>query len=303
MMDRLEALRLFSRLAERGSFSAAARDLKIKQSTASKWIAELEAQFGASLVERTTRSVRVTEAGQRLMARARELLAAFDELSGEFNESDREPRGRVRVSIPVVFGRLFIVPSVGDFLRRHPAVSAELVMIDRYVSLVDEGFDLAIRVGVPADTSARGRKLADSGRVLVAAPSYLGARGRPNAPSDLRTHECLVHGEANAPTVWRFGREPGKGVPVPVRGRFAANNSEAVALMARQGLGVALLADWLVRDDIKRGRLVPLLEDFVTPPAPVFALSPPGRFSSTTVRALTEHLAAGLAARLERKTG
>lgn len=299
-MDRLDAMRLFSRLAERGSFSGAARDLKIKQSTASKWVAELEAEFGANLVERTTRSVRVTEDGQRLLARARDVLAAFDELSAEFEARSPEPRGRVRVSIPVVFGRRFVVPAVGDFLERHSGVGVEIVMNDRYVNLVDEGFDLAIRVGIPTDTSARGRKLAESRRVLVAAPAYLASHRRPKAPDDLRHHECLVHGDANASIVWRFGRDPAKGVPVPVRGRFAANNSEVVALMARQGLGVALLADWLVSEDIEHGRLVPLLERFATPPAPVFALSPPGRFSSVTVRALTEHLATAIASRLKR---
>jgi molybdate transport repressor ModE-like protein len=291
-------MRLFARLAEQGSFSAAARDLKIKQSTASKWIAELETELGANLVERTTRSVRITEDGQRLLDRARQVLAAFDELTADFDQRSLQPRGRVRVSAPVVFGRLFVVPAVGDFLKRHPEVHVEVVMNDRYVNLVDEGFDLAIRVGVPTDTSARGRKLADSRRVLVAAPAYLKNRHRPKTPDDLRLHECLVHGDANASIVWRFGKDQARGVPVAVRGRFAANNSEAVALMARQGLGIALLADWLVREDLARGRLISLLEDFGAPPAPIFALSPPGRFSSVTVHALTEHLAIAIAGRL-----
>jgi DNA-binding transcriptional LysR family regulator len=298
-VDRLDALRLFTRLAERGTFSSAARDLKIKQSTASKWVAELEVELGASLVERTTRSVRITEAGQRLLVRARDVLAAFDELSADFEERLPEPRGRVRVSIPVVFGRLFVVPAVGDFLERHADVTVELVMNDRYVNLVEEGFDLAIRVGIPTDTSARGRRLAEGRRVVVAAPAYLKTHSRPKVPDDLRQHECLVHGDTDAPIVWRLGKDPTQCVPVPVRGRFAANNSEAVAHMARQGLGIALLADWLVREDLERGRLIPLLEAFATPPAPVFALSPPGRFSSVTVRALTEHLAQSIASRLK----
>src|SRR5690242_10775112 len=143
-MDRLDALRLFSRLAERHSFSAAARDLKIKQSTASKWISELESERGANLVERTTRSVRVTENGRRPLAHAHEVLAARAQLHAELEERVSGPRGPVRVSIPVVFGRLFVVPSVGASLTRYPDVSAELVMNDRYVTLVDEGFDLAI---------------------------------------------------------------------------------------------------------------------------------------------------------------
>lgn len=290
-VDRLDALRLFSRLAEKGSFSAAARELKVKQSTASKWVAELESQLGAKLVERTTRSVRITEDGQRLLARAREVLATFDELRADFEQRAPAPRGQVRVSVPVVFGRLFVVPAVADFLKRYPEVSVDLVMNDRYVNLVEEGFDLAIRVGIPTDTSARGRKLAESRRLLVAAPGYLKSRGRPQRPDDLRKHECLVHGDGSAKVVWRFGNEADKGFPIPIHGRFTANNSEAVALMARKGLGLALLADWLVADDIRRGRLVPLLEGFDAPPAPVYALSPPGRFSAVAVRALGDHLA------------
>jgi DNA-binding transcriptional LysR family regulator len=297
-VDRIDALRLFLRVAERGSFSAAAKDLRIKQSTASKWVAELESDLGASLVQRTTRSVHITDAGRRLLARAREVLAAFDELKGEFEQQAPEPTGRVRLSVPVVFGRLFVVPAVADFLKRYPRVHAELIFNDRYVNLVEEGFDLAIRVGIPTDTSARGRKLADSRRVLVASPGYLKARGRPTLPKDLKDHECLVHGDANAARVWRFGRGAGSEVPVPVRGRLAANNSEAVLLMARAGLGLALLADWLVNEDLRRGRLVPLLEEFTAPPAPIYALSPPGRFATPTVRALTEHLAETLGSRL-----
>jgi DNA-binding transcriptional LysR family regulator len=297
-VDRIEALRLFVRLAERGSFSAAAKDLKIKQSTASKWVAALESELGTSLLQRTTRSVHVTEAGRRLLVGARGVLAAFDEMKEEVDEARPELSGRVRVSIPVVFGRVFLVPVVAEFLERHPMVHVELVFNDRYVNLVEEGFDLAVRVGVPADTSARGRKLADSRRVLVASPVYLRARPRPAVPRDLREHECLVHGDASQPTIWRFGRGSGPDQPMPVHGRVAANNSEAVLCMARRGLGVALLADWLVEADLKRGRLVPLLEEFTTPPAPIYVLSPPGRFPSSTARALIEHVAVALTPRL-----
>jgi DNA-binding transcriptional LysR family regulator len=299
-MDRIDALRLFTRLADRGSFSLAAKEAKIKQSTASKWVAQLESELGARLVERTTRSVHVTEAGQRLLVRARELLSAFDEMAAEVEEQSAVPRGRLRMSVPVVFGRLHVVPHIATFLGRFPDVSVELVMSDRYVNLVEEGFDVAIRVGVPVDTSARGRKLADTRRVLVAAPAYLKASGRPREPADLVRHECLLHDDLNAAVIWRFGKKGTAEVPVSVHGRFAANNSEAVLGMARSGLGIALLADWLVGDDVKRGRLLALLEDFTTPPAPVYALSPPGRAASITVRAMTDHLAAALGSRMRR---
>ena len=297
-MDRIDGLRLFTRLAQHGSFSAAAKDLDIRQSTASKWVAALESDLGSRLVERTTRSVRVTEAGRRLLAHARSVLAAFDEMNGEFEERALEPRGRIRLSVPVVFGRRFVVPALADFLVRHRQVRADLVFDDRYVNLVEEGFDLAVRVGVPADTSARGLKLANGERVLVASPAYLESRGRPRAPEDLRKHDCLLRASADATAVWRFRRKAGGYVPAPVGSRLAANNSEAALLMAVRGLGIALLPDWLVEDDLGHGRLAPLLEDFTAPPAPVYALTPPGRFTPTAIRALTGHLAAALAAQL-----
>jgi DNA-binding transcriptional LysR family regulator len=299
-MDRIDALRLFVRLAERGSFSAAAKDLEIKQSTASKWIAELEAEWGVGLVDRTTRSLHLTEAGRRLLSRATEVLAAFDDMAAELREKSPEPSGRVRISVPVAFGRLFVVPAVAEFLRRHAKVQAELVLDDRYVELVDRGFDLAVRVGVPIDTSARARKLADGRRCLVASPAYLKAHGRPETPRDLLRHECLVHGENDASVIWRFGRERRSEIPVSVRGRVTASSSEAVLAMARSGLGVALLAEWLVAEDLRKQRLVPLLERFPAPPAPIYVLTPPSRFMPSAVRALSDHLAATLPSRLSR---
>ncbi|HET7539401.1 MAG TPA: LysR family transcriptional regulator [Polyangiaceae bacterium] len=297
-MDRLAALQLFTRLVERGSFSAAARELGIKQSTASKWIAELESQFGVSLVQRTTRSVHVTEAGQQLLDGARQIVAAYDELQSQLEERAPEPKGRIRISVPVVFGRLFVVPAAATFVRRHAQVEVALVFNDRYVNLVEEGFDLAIRVGIPTDTSARGRKLADSRRVLVAAPKYLKKHGTPERPKDLQQHECLFHVDASSQMIWRFAKGAQAEIPVAVRGRLAANNSEAVLALARDGLGIALLADWLVGDDLRSGKLVPLLESFSTPPAPIYALSPAGRFTATAVRAMIDHLVAAMAERL-----
>lgn len=297
-MDRIDALRLFVRLAERGSFSAAAKELGVGKSTASKWIAELEDEWGVGLVERTTRSLHLTDAGRRLLARATEVLAAFDEMSRELREKSPEPGGRVRLSVPVAFGRLFVAPAVAEFLRRHPKVEAELVLDDRYVDLVDRGFDLAVHVGVPTDTSARARKLADGRRCLVASPAYVKAHGQPDTPRDLARHECLVHGEIDAAAQWRFGRERGAEIVVPVRGRVAANSSEAVLAMARSGLGIALLAEWLVADDIRKKKLVSLLPGFPAPPAPIYVLTRPGRFVPSAVRALSEHLAALLSVRL-----
>ncbi|MEZ4465179.1 MAG: LysR family transcriptional regulator [bacterium] len=295
-MDRIQALRLFAHLAEHESFTAAARALGVKQSTASKWVAALEAELGVPLVARTTRAVALTDEGRLLLDRARGVLGSFDALVAEFSERGRSPRGHLRVSVPVVFGRLFVVPAVGDFLGRFPQVSIQLVVGDRDVRLVEEGYDLAVRVGPPTDPMAIGRQLGESRRLLVASPAYLLARGAPRSPADLRQHDCLVDVDGITPGGWRFGRGVSLEPPVAVRGRFTANNSEAVLEAARRGLGIALLADWLVGDDVRRGRLVPLLDDVSAPPAPIFALRAPSAFPSTALVALIDHLAAALAA-------
>lgn len=294
-MDHVDALRLLVRLSERGSFSAAARALGVKQPTASKWIAELEAEVGVALVERTTRSVHFTDAGQAYLARARQVLAAFDEMLHEAKQLDPEPSGRVRISVPVVYGQLFVGPALVRFLAKHPRVEAEIVSSDRYVNLVEEGFDLAVRVGVPVDSMARGRKLRSGRRVLVASPAYVRAQGRPKTPRELRAHAILLHGDASLPTVWRFSRAGEPEIAVPVRARSWASSSGIVLEMAKQGLGIALLADWLVAADLAGKGLVPLLRDYETPAAPVYALTPPSRFVSPTVRAIVEHLARELA--------
>lgn len=293
-MDRLDAMRLFVRLVEHKSFSAAARELRVKQSTASKWIAALEEQLGAQLLERTTRTQRLTEAGELFYQRARELLAAYEETAAALQDRAPEPTGRIRVNVPVVFGRLFVVAEAAEFLRRFPKVELELVFNDRYVNLIDEGFDVAIRVGVPADTSFRSRSLGVTRRYLVASPAYLKARGRPERPEELRDHECLLHSESSAGAIWVF-RQGGKEVHASVKGRFAANNSEALLHMARSGLGVALLASWLVEADLRARRLVSLLSGFETPPAPIHALMPPARYVPPRVRAFVDFLAERLA--------
>lgn len=293
-------MRLFLRLVERGSFSAAAKDLRIKQSTASKWIAELEAQLGVSLIERTTRRLHVTEAGRRFAARAAEVLSSFDSITGELREASPEPTGRIRLSLPVVFGRRFVVPIVVEFLNKFPKVEAELALNDRYVNLVEEGFDVAVRIGTPVDTSARARKLADTRRRVVASPGYVTTHGQPETPRDLSAHQCILFRNATADATWRFSHRRHAEAAVSVKGRTAADNSDAILQLARSGLGIALLADWLVEEDLRVGTLVSLLDEYDPPPAPIFALTPPGRYTTAPVRMLIEHLVSSLASKRAR---
>lgn len=288
-------MQAYVRLVELGSFSKVGAELRVKQSTISKWIAALEERVGVPLIERTSRRQRVTEAGRRYYERCKEVLAAHAAADAELQQRSPALTGRLRVGVPVVFGRRHVVPRLPSFVRRHPELELELRFEDRYVRMLDEDLDLIIRVGTPVDSSLRARTLARTRRYLVAAPSYLAQAGTPSAPRDLREHQCLVH--THGPGHWSFTRA-GKQTPVQVGGRLSADNSEAVLALARAGLGVALLASWLVDKDLESGRLIALLPDYQPPPAPVQALMPPGRLVHPRVRAFLDHLAPSLA-RLE----
>lgn len=292
-MDRMTAMHAYVRLVELGTFSAVADELRIKQSTVSKWLAALEHELGAQLVERTTRTRRITDAGRLFYQRAKDILAAYDDATAALQERAPEPRGRIRISLPVVFGRLFVVPHIASFLRRYRSVEVEIRFSDRYVNLVDEAIDVAVRVGTPADSSFRARKLGETGRRLVAAPGYLAEAGHPRTPRDLSEHQCLLYTGLNTGATWVFERA-GRRLRASVSGRISANNSEALLTMARAGLGIALLATWLVGPELADGSLVPLLTDYRPPSAPIQALMPPGKRVHPRVRSLLDHLTRAL---------
>jgi DNA-binding transcriptional LysR family regulator len=293
MMDRIEVLRAYVRLVERGSFTAVAEELGIGQSTVSKWLAGLEEELGVQLLDRTTRSQRVTDAGQRFYEHAVELVNDFDVAVADVREQATTLRGRIRLSLPVVFGQRYVVPLLARFLRSHKEVELEMVYNDRYVSLIDEGYDLAIRVGVPIDSSLRSHRLGESRRRVVASPGYVKLHGAPRSPRELADHECLVHTRLSGRTTWSF-RHRGKSHRVTVHGRVSVNNSEATLALARSGLGICMLASWLVDTEIRAGRLVPLLDGYQPPDAPIRALTAPTRRIPPRVRALLDHLRTGL---------
>ncbi|MCR9165419.1 MAG: LysR family transcriptional regulator [Nannocystaceae bacterium] len=287
-MDSIESFRAFTRVVERGSFSRVAEELQVKQSTVSKWMQALESQLGVQLLERTTRAMHVTDAGQRFYQAALDVLHAYDAAVGSVCQDDTGLRGRIRVSVPEVFGRLHVVPHVARFSRRNPALSLELSFADRYVDLVGEGFDLAIRLGQPTDSTLRVQNMGKTSRRLVASAGYVKRRGMPDTPAALREHDCLPHSTALGDR-WSFSRD-GRTQRVRVRGPVVANNSEATLALVRGGMGIGLLATWLVDADIRSGRLVTLLDDYETPSAKINALMPPGRYTPPRVGALVELL-------------
>lgn len=297
-MDRLDALRAFVRLAGGATFAQAAAELNVRQPTVSKWLGRLEAEMGAQLIERTTRARRITPAGRRLEAHARQIIAGFDTAVAEVGAQAGQLRGRVRISLPVVFGQRFLMPLLTEFLQVHPAIEAELCFSDAYVDLIGAGVDVAFRVGRPLDSSLRARTLARSRRCLVAIPD-LAQTLRLAHPMDLARAPCLVHSGRIAREIWRFERD-GEVVRAPVTGQIVADHSAALLSLACAGLGVALLAEWLVADAIAAGQIVEVLPDFAAPPAPVQALTPPRAHRHPVVQAMIEHVADRLAMRLPR---
>ena len=293
-MDRLDAMQAFVRLVELGSFTKVGAELGVKQSTVSKWVAALEAQFEVQLIQRTTRRHRVTDAGTLFYQRAKQILASYDDTEALLRSAQVELDGRLRVNLPVVFGRLYVVPHLPEFARRHPRLELELGFDDRYLDLLDHNIDVAVRVGTPRDSSLRARRLATSRRQLVAAPSYLAERGTPTKPAELAEHACLRYRGTRGPLPWTLHSE-GRERVLEVRGPLVANNSEALLALARAGLGIAMLASWLVAEDLKAGRLVTLLDSCTLAPAPIQALTPPTRHVHPRVRAFIEFLAEHLA--------
>lgn len=289
-MDRLALLHAFVRTVDLGSMTAAAHELRVGQSTVSKWLVALEAEVGASLLDRTTRSHRVTPAGEALLRHARPLLDAWDSAITEAAAEVPALRGRLRVSLPSVFGQRHVLPHLGSFLDGHPELEVELLMSDRYVSLVDAGIDVAIRVGLAVPSSNRAVRIGGTERVLVASPSYLQRCGSPAEPDDLDQHHALVHSLITS-SVWTLSRA-GTSIQVRPSGRVSADHSDALRLLALQGHGIALLASWLVAEDVRAGRLIALLTDWRTPDAPIRAVFPPSPTVPARVRAFVDHVAA-----------
>ncbi len=289
MMTRFDFLQAFVRVAETGSFSEAARRLGLSKSMVSRQVSALEAELGVRLLHRTTRSLSPTEAGRAYLERCQRILADLDEANLLVSRLQAVPRGRLRVSAPLSFGIGHLSAALPGFLERYPEIELEMNMTDRHVDLVEEGWDLAVRIGRLADSSLIVRRLAPIRGVAVAAPAYLERRGTPLVPPDLERHDCLIHSARTSE--WRFVSPEGLASQVAVHGRFLADNGDVLRVMALAGLGIVQLPSFFVGDDIRAGRLVPVLEGFIPQEASLNAVYPHGRHLSPKVRAFVDYLA------------
>lgn len=291
MLDRVTGMQVFVRVAALGSFSAAARALGLSQTMVTKHIAALEERLGVTLLHRTTRRLRLTEAGERYLQSSERILAEIEEAETLAVADRVEPRGMLRLNVPLAFGMREIAPILPRFAARHPKLTVDLGLADRVVDLIEEHWDLAIRIGRMGDSALVARKLAPLRLMVCAAPAYLNEHGTPKTVDDLRHHSCL--GYTLSATVsadrWLFGKD-GK-IAVPVSGRMRADNGDALRLAALEGLGLIYQPTFLLADDLRAGRLRAVQLD--QPPVPfngVFAVYPADRHPPAKVRACVDFL-------------
>lgn len=288
-MDRLDCDRMFVAVMETGSFAAAAQKLRTSSGQASKLVSKLEADLGVRLLNRTTRALAPTEVGQAYYDRLRGILDEFDSLDALVKSRATSPRGRLKLTAPLTFGIVQLVPALNDFAASFPEIELDVSFTDRVVNLVDEGFDAAIRAGRAVDSSLIARKLCGMVTQLVAAESYIATHGMPKTPQDLAAHDCVIDTNFRDPLVWRFDGSSGA-VSVPVRGRLRYSNAEACLRAAEAGLGIANLPDFVTSESLAAGRVKSVLPEWDQDFGGIYALYPPGRHLAAKVRVLVDFL-------------
>eukprot|EP00903_Cladosiphon_okamuranus_P001790 g1788.t1 len=288
----LDNISLFLLIVEKGSLAAAGRETGLSSTTVSERLAALEAHFGTALLNRTTRSISLTEEGRMLVEGAKPVLEEVSDLENKIRFGAETLSGQIRLSAPLDLGRTVISEAIGSFQDQHPGISIDLMLSDGYVDIVGLGLDLAVRFGSIGDSSLRVRALPAKRRIVCAAPSYLDRYGTPTTPEDLKSHRCLVmrFGQ-NIDNVWVFGSGSSRRA-VTVNGFLVANDGALVRQWGVEGRGVTLKSEFDVWDDLRTGRLIELLTDFEMPQAPLQLLFPPGRALSRRVKAFSDHLSA-----------
>ncbi len=297
MSDRLREIEVFVRAAETGSLSRAGRELGLSQPSASRLVAALEERLGVRLLLRTTRRVSLTEAGAAYLERARGGLLELGEAAAAARGAEGL-QGVLRVALPVAFGAGEVVPRLPAFLALHPRLKVELLMADRRQDLVEEGVDLALRLGPLPDSSFVARRLASAPRWPVAAPAYLASRGEPLTPRDLAAHDCILGPLGSAPDDWVFQDPSGAAISVAVQGRVRMDSAAGVIAGLEAGLGIGIASLWMCRAQLAAGSLVPLLAGYPLRPAELYAIFPAGHRASSKARAFADHLQTALATEL-----
>ena len=290
-MDRLSAMETFVGVVDSGSFSGAARLLKVGQPAVSKAIAQLEQYLGVQLLLRSTRGLAPTEAGQRYYEAARGAIALAHEADMSARSASAGLAGQLKICAAVTFARLHIVPHLQRFLDAHPQLSIDVVLDDRHIDLIENGIDVALRMGELSDSAMTARRIAQSRRVLVATPAYLAAHGTPHEPDELAAHQIIVYDRAGGGRSWSWRRGDVERT-VQVSGRLRASAAEGVRAAVLADMGMAVASRWMFAPELEQGTVVEVLDDWVLPPIDLWALYPSGRKASAKARAFVDFVCA-----------
>ena len=289
-LDRLLAMNVFVKVVEQGSFARAAERMDMSTSAVSRRVAELETHLDTRLLNRTTRRISLTESGQAFYERTLQLLADLEEAEAAASSSTATPRGTIRLTCSINFGVKHLAPAMGVFQARYPEVLFDVSVSDRFVDLVEEGLDLAIRIGDIGNPNLIARKIGEMRLVACASPAYLKRHGTPRRPEDLVRHNCLTYEYAPVRNQWRFQGKDGNDIKVRIAGSVHGNNGEMLAAIAAEGVGIAFEPDFIVSPMIKAARLTPILKNFQPPPFAIYAIYPSRRHLSAKVRSFVEFL-------------
>lgn len=289
--DPLDGIAVFAAVVEAESFSGAARRLKYSKGAVSTQIQRLEDRLGVRLLNRTTRKLSLTDEGRAFYAHSRRILDEAREAMDALDALDAEPRGVLRVNAPMSFGVLHLGAAIAEFMQAHSAIEVELDLNDRRVDLIEDGYDMAIRIARLPDSSLIARRLAPCRRVVVASPNYWDRHGRPQHPNDLKDHDVMTYAYLDDPGTWTFKGPDGR-ISVPVKGRLRANNGEVLLDAAKRGIGVDMAPTFFCCDALINGELEIALADFEDDPISVYAVYPHRRHLTTRVRAFVDFLAA-----------
>jgi len=294
-MDRLHHMSVFVAVAEAESFAAAGRRLGMSPPAVTRAVSALEKRLGVRLLTRSTRLVRITEAGERYLEDCRRIIADADEADESVAGLNAAPRGHLSVTAPVLFGQLYVMPGIVEYLRRYPDVTARALFLDRVVNLVDEGLEVAVRIGDLPDSSLKAVRVGQVRRIVCAAPGYLAARGTPDHPEQLTQHTIISASGVTPSAEWRF-QDAGRPLQVRLQPRLVVTTNDGAIAATMAGLGITRLLSYQLARQLAAGDLETILSDFELPPLPVHVVHREGRQSSAKVRAFVDLLVARLRA-------
>lgn len=288
-MDKLRGIQIFIEIAERGSLTAAARSLDTSLPTVVRKLAELEGSLGVRLFNRTTRRIHLTDEGRRYLSICKDALGQLEEAEASLFDAKSEPAGRLAITAPVLFGRLHVAPLLTQFMRKYPQVSAELMLLDRSIDLIEEGIDVAVRIGQLPDSGLYAIPAGELQTVWCASPAYLKRHGTPRHPSELAGHATMRFAGRSVLSEWRF-QENGRELTVPIEPRMLTNSVDAAINACREGLGIGAFLSYMVQAPVAAGELRPILRGFEPKPLPIQLLYPHSKLMSARVRAFIDYV-------------